>query len=195
MTMMRRPTFRQHTTIKNLLVIVASLAVAVSGQIGVSICACTPATYNFTLDFTGTCPPINVPNNAGILASSCLISPFGNPDITDFVPIRVNDIEIRELGQNVEPVFMDTLEGDFFQGDSFIYTSITDDVDSVISSQYIPRVLQLSIIGFNAAEDALINVFVITLTNDCNAYPVFQEGDSAGWAVFVSKQTRVLEKS
>jgi hypothetical protein len=193
---MRRPTFRQRTTIRNFLGIVSTLAVAVSGQrIGVEICACTPATYNFTFDFTGTCPPIEVPNNEGILGSTCLIGPFGDPDTTDFVPVFVNEIEIQELGQNLDPVFLETVEGEFFQGDSFIFTSITDDPDSIVSAQDIPRVLQLNIVGFNAEGEGLINVFLITLTNDCNIYPVFQEGVSAGWAVFVRKQTRFPEKS
>jgi hypothetical protein len=182
---------------RNILGIVASLAaVAVSGQqVGVDICACTPATYNFTFDFTGTCPPIKIPNNEGIIGSSCLVGPFGNPDTTDFVPVFVNEIDIQELGQNLSPVFMEKVEGEFYQDDSFIFTSITNDVDSVISSQEIPRVLELSIVGFNAVGEALINVFLVTFTNDCDAYPVFQKGISAGWAVFVSKQTRFPEKS
>jgi hypothetical protein len=174
----------------NFLGVVSTLIVAVSGQrIGVDICGCNPATYNFTLDFTGTCPPIDIPDNEGILGTSCLISPFGNPDTTDFVPVLVNEIEIQELGQNVNPVFMETIEGEFRQGDSLIYTSITDDINNIVSSQDIPRVLELNIIGLNALGESLINVFLITFTNECNAYPVFREGVSAGWAVFVRKQT------
>ena len=194
---MSQPTFTRHTTLRSFLGIVSTLAVAVSGQeIGVEICACIPATYNFTFDFTGTCPPIEIPNNEGILASSCLISVFGNPDTTDLVPVLVNEIEIQELDQNLNPVFMETIEGDFLQGDSFLYTSITDDIeDSIVSSQDIPRVLQLNIVGFNAAGEALINVFVIAFSNNCNVHPVFQEGVSAGWAVFVRKQTRFPNKS
>jgi hypothetical protein len=68
-----------------------ALAGSASGQggIGVDVCACAPSTYEFTLDFSLTCPPVNVTRDGGVSATFCQISGFGNStqNVTDLVPV------------------------------------------------------------------------------------------------------------
>ena len=60
--------------------------------IGVDLCACSPAIYNFTFDFGLTCPPVNVTRNGGVAATFCQISPVQSSEktnITDLVPVSL----------------------------------------------------------------------------------------------------------
>ena len=160
-----------------------------------TICNCSPSTYKFTLDFTLSCPPVNIPQpNDAIESTTCLISHFGNPDITDLVPVSVTNIEILELDQNMQITSETTIPGNnFVDGDTFQYTTkdaladsdeIGNDPDPVMSK--VQKAIQLTMIGMNRIGKPIINVYIITYTNDCNAYPVLQEGQSIGWTVFVS---------
>jgi hypothetical protein len=73
--------------------IISVLLGVASGQNGdellVDLCGCSPGTYEFTFDFSLTCPPINVTRSGGVAATFCQISSFGDPDdnITDLVPV------------------------------------------------------------------------------------------------------------
>ena len=53
-------------------------------------CACSPAEYEFTFDFSLVCPPINVTRNGGVDTTFCQIADLGGFDanITDLVPVR-----------------------------------------------------------------------------------------------------------
>ena len=50
----------------------------------------------------------------------------------------------------------------------------------------LPKTLQFHLFGNNQNGDELSNMIVIEFTNDCQSYPVIQEGHSAGWVTFVS---------
>ena len=147
------------------------------------LCACSPSKYMFTLDFSLTCPPVNVTRNAGISATFCQISPFGDPDmnITDLVPVEVQYVDVLELGQGFEVLTQENITGTFMDGDTIEYTSIvmSDAVD-------IPKVIQLNIFAFNAKREPIVNFFAIAYSNDCDEYPTLIEGESAGWTQFVS---------
>jgi hypothetical protein len=71
--------------------ILVALAGSARGQggTGEDVCACTPSTYEFTLDFSLTCPPVNVTKNGGVTTTYCNAGGFGNStqNITDFVPV------------------------------------------------------------------------------------------------------------
>jgi hypothetical protein len=153
--------------------------------VGTDICACTPTTYTFTLDFNRTCPPLDIPANPGILTSQCLINTF-DPDIDDLVPVVVNKIDISELGQGFNEIIRETIDADFEDGDTFAYTSVTAVTDNLDNTNDIPLVLELTLEGQNALAETVVNRFLITFTNECGAAPVFERGASAGWAVFVS---------
>ena len=121
-----------------------------------------------------------------VQATSCLVSPFGNPDVEDLVPIAVQSIDILELGQDLRVLVQENIEGNFGDGDTFQYTSVAADPTNINSAVDIPRALQLNLVGVNANDEPIINVYIITFTNSCGTYPVLQEGQSAGWTRFVS---------
>ncbi len=176
-----------------LVILFASLVLTTNGQeIGTEICACSPRTYEFTLDFSLTCPPVNITLGDGVEATSCLVSPFGAPNVVDLVPVSVEGIDILELGQNLRVVAQTDVDGDLFDGDTFVYTSVVADPESIEIVHEVPRALQLNIVGVNADGDRIINVFIVTFTNTCGNYPIFQEGQSAGWTRFVSR-TRICK--
>jgi hypothetical protein len=158
--------------------------------IGEDICACSPSVYRFTLDFSLdislVCPPANITIGDGAASAECLIRPFSNPAVTDLMPVKVTKIDIFEYGQDVTLIVSERIDGDFLQGDTFDYESITFTPEGITSAMDIPRVFQLSLRGPNADGDEIVNISVITMTNDCDAFPVFDVGGSGGWAVFVS---------
>lgn len=171
-----------------LAVLLGSFVLANGQEIGTEICSCGPKTFEITLDFSLTCPPVNITLGDGVDATSCLISPFGEPDVESLVPIAVESIDILELGQNLRVTAQTNIGTRLLDGDTFTYTSVVADPDSITTVTEVPRALQLNIVGINADGNSIINVFIVTFTNDCGSYPVFQEGQSAGWARFVSSK-------
>eukprot|EP00978_Attheya_sp_CCMP212_P034901 scaffold149104_cov52-Attheya_sp.AAC.1 len=156
--------------------------------IGGDICSCAPSTYEFTFNFALTCPPINVNLDGAIASTSCLVSPFGDPDATDLVPVAVQIIDILELDQNLDILVQENIAGNFEDGDSFTYVSIAASPGSITNPPVdTPRAIQLNIVGVNQFDEPIINVYLIGFTNDCSAFPVLVNGQSAGWTVFVSE--------
>lgn len=107
------------------------------------------------------------------------------------IPVAVQSIIIIELDQNLdvlirEDVFIrESIPGSFENGGSFTYESIAA-LPGPIIIQDVPRAIQLNVIGVNRFDEPIINVYLITFTNDCGSYPALVNGQSAGWTVFVS---------
>lgn len=154
-------------------------------EIGTELCSCAPNTYNFTLDFSLFCPPVNITLGDAVQATSCLVSPFGDPTVDDLIPVAVQSIDVLELGQDLRVLVQENIEGNFVDGDTFSYSSIAALPGGIASAVDIPRALQLNLVGVNANDEPIINVYIITFTNSCGTYPVLQEGQSAGWTRFV----------
>ena len=173
------------------LFLLASIGLVTGQEIGTEICACSPRSYEFTLDFNLTCPPVNIAVGDAVDDTSCLISPFGALDVEDLVPVSVDSIDVLELGQNLRVIAQTDIDQTFSDGDSFTYTSVVADPSSIETVEQVPRALQINIVGNNQHGDRIINVFIVTFTNDCDKYPVFEEGQSAGWAKFVSNFPRI----
>jgi hypothetical protein len=59
---------------------------------GADLCGCSPGSFEFTFDFSLTCPPVNITSNGGVAATFCQISPFGEDEdnITDLVPVSTS---------------------------------------------------------------------------------------------------------
>jgi hypothetical protein len=55
-------------------------------EIGTEICYCAPNSYKFTLEFSLTCPPVNITMGDGVAATTCMVCPFGDPEVSDLVP-------------------------------------------------------------------------------------------------------------
>jgi hypothetical protein len=160
-------------------------------QIGVDICVCAPSTYEFTLDFSLFCPPVNITLGDAVKRTSCLVNPFGTPEVADLVPVAVSSIEILELDQSMEISVREKIEGSFGDGDTFQYTSIAALPGEIVNPDDLPRAIQLNIVGVNQFDESIINIYLIVFTNNCGRYPVLFEGQSAGWTRFVSAEKYV----
>ena len=154
--------------------------------IGQQICACSPSYYEFTLNFEHFCPPVNITQNNGIQDRSCVVTPYSSTNVTDLVPVVVTSIDILELGQGLRVLVQENIAGHFRDGDTFNYTSLTAVPGDIVGTTDIPRGLQINVVGSNQYGEPLINVFILTFTNNCGAYPVIEAGESAGWTTFVS---------
>eukprot|EP00536_Pseudo-nitzschia_multiseries_P012672 jgi/Psemu1/209400/e_gw1.498.7.1 len=161
---------------------------ALQQEIGTEICYCAPNAYEFTLDFALTCPPVNITLGDAVAATTCMVSPFGNPEVADLVPVSVSSIDILELNQNLQVMVQENIEPkeSFSDGDTFSYVSYAAIPGQIVNPEDLPRAIQLNIVGVNKLGEEIINVYLITFTNACGAYPVLYEGQFAGWTRFVS---------
>jgi hypothetical protein len=163
-----------------------------SGQIvGEELCACSPSSYEFTLDFDLVCPG-DVTEGDAVDETSCVITPLGDPDVTDLVPVTVENIDILELDQGLRVVAQENIAGSFSDGDTFNYTSIAAWSGDIVDPSDVPRAIQINIVGRNQFNESLINVYIITFTNGCGAYPVLAENQTIGWTTFVSRILSLL---
>jgi hypothetical protein len=115
-----------------------------------------------------------------------MVGPFGDPEVKDLIPVSVQSIDILELNQNLNIIVQENIAGSFGDGDTFRYNSISSIPGQIVDPVDIPRAIQLNIIGVNQFDEPIINVYLISMTNDCQAFPVLMEGQSAGWTRFVS---------
>jgi hypothetical protein len=180
-----------------LLAAFASLSGATSRElqqeIGTDICYCAPNAYEFELDFSLTCPPVNITVGDAVAQTTCMVSPFGNEQVADLVPVRVTSIDVLELNQNLQVMVQETIQPTeaFLDKDTFSYVSYAAIPGEVVKPEDLPRAIQLNIVGVNQFEEEIINVYLITFTNSCGAYPVLYEGQWAGWTRFVSFMLRI----
>ena len=149
------------------------------------VCPCAPSTYEFTLDFSLTCTSGNSILGDGVAETECSVSPFEvnssvNPVVSDFAPETVQFIEIIEFDQYNSILKEEMIEGDFKDGDTFSFIS------NAGRGVNIPKRIQFSILGKNKDGQGLINIYIITFTNSCEAFPVLSDGQSVGWTRFVS---------
>ena len=164
-------------------------------EIGVDICFCAPSSYEFTLDFSLFCPPVNITLGDAVKRTSCAVNPFGSPDVSDLVPVAVSSIEILELDQGMQVSVREKIEGSFGDGDTFQYSSYAALPGEIVNPDDLPRAIQLNIVGVNQFDESLINIYLIIFTNNCGRYPVLFEGQSAGWTRFVSAEKYISRVS
>jgi hypothetical protein len=99
--------------------------------------------------------------------------------------VEVTSVDVLELDQLFSPLQQRTYPGPFQFGDSINYISTaTTDPPMIIGN--VTRSIQLNIFATNALGQDIVNFYLIAFTNDCDAYPVLNQGDSAGWTQFVS---------
>lgn len=131
------------------------------------LCACTPRSYEFTLDFSLTCDQSNIVAGPGIIATFCLIDP-------DLILDEVSIIEIKERDQSSSTLPGTEVEGPLYDGDTFTYTSAT--IDPSLPGSSLPQSLQLFIGGTSASKQNIEIVLNVAFTNDCSIFPVFDNG-------------------
>jgi len=156
-------------------------------EVGIQICGCYPAVYEFTIDFSLTCNDQNV-GGPGINQTTCLTDLRGQEDQTgaDLTPVVVSSVSIFELGPNSDVIAQTINEGSFLNGSTFQYTSIIATEPELLTFDTLPRGIQLVFVGSNSENRPVVNTFGILYTNDCGVFPLIQEGQVAGWSRFVS---------
>jgi hypothetical protein len=164
--------------------IAAVMAAPVAAQVGDTICACSPSALEFTLDFALSCADTNVGGD-GVLATDCSVTPSQGGTVSSLVPVVVLSVDILELDQDLQVLNQEASFVDFVDGDTFTYSSFTVNPD-LVGPATVPKTLIVSLIGRNAAGQALSMQYLITYTNTCDAYPVLTVGENIGWTRFVS---------
>jgi len=152
---------------------------APSNPPSVLLCACSPTVFFFKLDFFNFCPPANITEGAGtgILQSLCEIDVGSG---ASSIPDRVDSISIREFSSDLLVGLKNVnLPGPFFNGDTFVYTSI---VASDANRSSIPGLLQMTAEGFDENDDVVELQWAVQYTNLCDVLP-FSPGNSFGWAI------------
>ena len=76
-------------SLAGLLFVLWSTLQATSAEEDAPACACSPSEYEFQLDFSLICPPVEVQIGPSVQSTFCQISPFGgaSEDITDLTPV------------------------------------------------------------------------------------------------------------
>jgi hypothetical protein len=155
--------------------------------IGVTLCACQPTTYTFTLDFNLTCADQTVGNRTGILDDECFVSKVGPEDVLDEHPVAVSLIRILELNRYLQPLVQTPIVGDFRSGDTVQYTSILAVPNATWTNpDQIPHGLQLIVRGRNPYDQFIDNTWIILYDSQCGILPSLFTGDKAGWTILVS---------
>lgn len=174
-------TFRSVTT--SLCCLLLATMTGASAQENEGVCACTPPTYEFTFNFGLECSPPGGDDGPGIAEATCFVTSFSS-DVEDYVPVAVQTVSIIEADVDRIPIAQSAVDGDFEDGDTFTYSSVS----ALGNSTQIPQSIQLTITGVNEIGDTLVQVWAIKFTNDCGVYPVLEVGESYGWTDFVSLQ-------
>jgi hypothetical protein len=172
------------------LVYAATLALSVvrvtDAQVGVTVCACQPDFYEFTLDFALTCNDTDITRDMpGINDTTCRVSPVSSQNVTDQTPVVVTSVQILELGPppDFAILFDTTIPLNLADGGKFNYTSVAANPQT-ITPETLPSGLQLSINGRNQNEQDVLNYWLIVYDNDCGIWSLLTEGQRIGWTVF-----------
>lgn len=182
----RQRTINALSSVASIIQVVAFLSLnrSVSAQIGTTICVCSPAIYELTLNFNATCETTALTGD-GILTSDCAIEPFQNDNVTDKVPISAGSIDILELDADLVLLTQSSRFGTFNDGDVIRFASVSND-PTMLNETFYPKGLQLSIVGNNVLGETLFFAGLIVFETDCGQYPLIEVGSSVGWITFVS---------
>lgn len=153
-------------------------------QIGTNICACSPPTYEFTLDFSLSCADAQLPG-AGVSEFECIIAPFQTGAGVDLRPASVETVDFVEFDQALGRLEESSISQQFRDGDTLTYTSRTSNPDG-LAMPTVPKALQITMLAQNAIGQPLLMTWLVTFTNACDTFPVFTPGDQVGWTRFVS---------
>jgi hypothetical protein len=139
----------------------------------VSTCVCSPSTYTFTLNFSGTCPG-NI-SNAGVAFLSCSADP---------TPVEIDAVLVQEYDTNNVVLKQQKYDGSFSDGDTIQYTSISDSLDPNVSlsgqQNKIPDALFVNVQGTNELGVEIKNNIFIVYTLSCDVEPI-ASGSQVGW--------------
>lgn len=159
----------------------------VHAQIGVTLCACQPSVYTFELNFSAICDVSTIDSRPGVRGADCFARGIGlyADETFDFVPVQVTTVSIIELNRQFQVLAQTPYADSFQDGDKVTYTSILGTPEGVaaVTPENIPGGLQIDIVGINALEQPITNVWIILFDNDCGIFPVLEKGDQIGWTI------------
>lgn len=165
----------------SVLLLLSTSTPSVTAQvIGQDIFICSPTAFTFTLDFSGDCPG-TVEEGPGIEGLDCF---FLRNSTIDPRPASVKTIQILELDLDLNTIFVDNFVGNFQDGDSVEYSSVS--AGDITDDSQVPGGIQLNIVGTDANGLQITNSFIVEYTNDGAVSPILFVGDQIGWVVFVS---------
>jgi len=174
-----------------LLALYGLLVAPVDSQIGVTLCACFPPLYEFTLNFASLCSESNV-EGPGIENIECFVQgTTPGENITDETPVDVSSIEVLELDDELAPLSNTFYTDGYRNGSKILYTSIA--TWNNLTIDFFPEALQLNIVATNALDQALLQVWVIRFTNECGIFPLLSIGEQMGWTTIVSVRDFALD--
>jgi hypothetical protein len=165
-----------------------SIGVVYGQIIGTDLCFCQPATYELKLNFSLVCADSSINNSTpGILETGCLVESRGQTEnITDPIPVLVSEVQIVELGPNLENVGQALYTDTYSDGAILTYTSIVQSTPQDITVANLPRGFQVTITGINSLQESLTQLWIIKYDNECSIFPLLTVGQQMGWTIFVS---------
>ena len=179
----------------------AALAAAASGQ---DLCSCSPTSFEFTLDLSGTCDNNTVEDNPGISGSDCSIEALDDGSgqevgdsgqvvevfTVEFIEFD-NSGDLTPINQDYTYVDVPLSHGDkitFYSRSSMLDTSLSL-ADQQSNPALVPYGVTLNIYGRTADDNDSFVANYISWYNDMNCgdenNPI-AVGDRIGWLTVVS---------
>lgn len=172
-----------------MLLILSLLSKTCHAQIGVTVCACQPASYTFQFNFSDVCGTSDV-MGPGVVDSSCTVGGTAGTEgnVTNLKPVFVSSVQILELDQFQAPLAFASYNDGYVNGDTITYTSVAGTTAGVnnLTLSTIPKGLQLNIQGINSEDQGIVNFWIILFDNNCGLFPVLKAGEHIGWTGLVS---------
>lgn len=168
--------------------LMALLVASAVAQIGTDICACQPSQFTMTLNFGLECDDRDIDESLleGVEETACSVEDaISQTDPTDPFPVLVSRIVIIELDEAFQSVKTQEYTDTLVNGSEIVFISSTATSESVTTLN-IPRGLQVQIYGVNAADEPLLNNYVVLFNQTCSVYPILTSGKQIGWTVYVS---------
>lgn len=164
------------------LFLLLTTSVTTASTLGEDLCSCSPTIFNFTLNFSTSCPG-NVQTGGGIEDVKCETLVVSDDQSND-VPVVLSTITILELNENTV-INSTVLEGPFQDGDMITYASISSYQN--LTNAYFPFGLRVVLNGKNSEKTTVLNTVHIGYnSNICTQYPVVPVDAVIGWMSIVS---------
>lgn len=144
-----------------------------------TLCACTPSSYSFILNFALTCPETTIARSAGITDIQCTTT----PDVAlDTVTAEAYSIQFVELDQNRLILKSLTVDTPVPNGGTVTFESY---IASPQGEGRVPGSLEVGITARDATTSTVYQQWVLQYSNSCTDYPVLSQGEQIGWTSLV----------
>jgi hypothetical protein len=148
-------------------------------------CSCTPLIYHWKLDFSGSCPPLQIPvgDGYGIANAFCKVTGSSSDDL---IPVSVTAYTIIELDDELTPLKIQSEKDvNLVDGSLIRFSSLTAAEPNIYTGG-----LQVEISAVNSIDEPIRLVWILAFSNSCEILP-FLSGDLLGWLSYVSKVVKL----